>query len=177
MNENYLGIQIIHTINTHPVLADYDVRILKWLPQTSGKFRTMCQCFLNHQLVADSQVVTLNYHHRLRPSSSSILEYQFEKQVAGTFTKHWLLPTNGGAKLLLRRGGHCVHIITLVLLWHFFTHSPVYTHHIFNSELEFCNSGRMLLHSSNNNTFLNLPLLQGRLHLCCSSIWSRSSSW
>jgi len=26
-----------------------------FLDETSGKFRTMCQCFLNHQLVADSQ--------------------------------------------------------------------------------------------------------------------------
>ena len=40
----------------------------------------MCQCFLNHQLVADSQVATLNYHHRLCPSSSSSWNISLRKK-------------------------------------------------------------------------------------------------
>ena len=90
----------------------------------------MCQCFLNHQLVADSQVATLNYHHRLRPSSSSSWNISLRNKLQAP------LPSTGYCQPM-EAPSYCsgeVATVSISLPLSFYDtfspHSPVYTHHI-----------------------------------------------
>ena len=71
--------------------------------QTSGTFRTKCQCFLNYQLVAESQVKNMKLWCFLNNGLPSDI-LRFQNVFTGTLAEHWLLSVDGGTKLLLQRG-------------------------------------------------------------------------